>query len=153
MIYNVMLNSKNGKSLNGGNTNIMQYYFDWGQLPEGKYELSFTFVSDNITFVYNVNTNSPIIIATDLGSNVYSNNTSIISALGMAVSNTLFVNGNNNYFTSSPNALPITNMTTILYNRPYNNIFNILLTNNLNQLSTLFTNVGYTLTLTFRKLD
>ena len=49
MIYNVVLNSENRC-----NTNPLdkicnsQYFFDWNVLPEGKYKLTFSFISSNV---------------------------------------------------------------------------------------------------------
>lgn len=53
-IYNLVLQSSTGS----GNTANSQFYFDWGQIPEGKYKVRFTFnsavVTLNNTYVANI---------------------------------------------------------------------------------------------------
>ena len=49
MIYNVILNPVNRSNTNAlDDISRSQYYFDWTTIPEGTYELSFTFSSNSV---------------------------------------------------------------------------------------------------------
>ena len=58
-IYNIVLNSTYG----AGGTNAKTYYYDWSQLPEGKYKCSFSYLGS--AQVLNLVTNAKVYL--DLG--------------------------------------------------------------------------------------
>lgn len=127
-----------------------QYYFDWSVIPDGKYELSFTFVSDSNTldqFVqYTLFSNmiSP--------QNVYQAG-SRIGANTVAYLGTLALQGINNGAGNTNNIIKmgLTDNPPVICNRPMTNVFTIGVYDGLSGvLVPLFTD--YMLTLYFKPL-
>ncbi len=48
MIYNVILNTANRTNLFTDSVINSEFFFDWSVLPEGKYEMTFSFISSNV---------------------------------------------------------------------------------------------------------
>jgi hypothetical protein len=147
--YRVALRSTEGRNI--GTTNYVEFFFDWAQLPESKYNVSFSFFSSNITIP---NANTPILIYGDFGGNtVWGNNTIAQSFIGMVGTNNSFVT-NPNYITSWPIVGAGMAEQTFLRCRPMQNLFRIALFNNTGQLSTLFNNAtSWILTLHFTPIS
>jgi hypothetical protein len=128
----------------------MQFYFDWGLLEDGPYEVSFTFFSENITF----NTPGVVLLKANIGSYVYGNGTGIAPFIGMITTCNSAIIGTRNYFTTSP-MLPSNreNNKAYLQTKPGNNSFTIEILNTAQQPSPLFTaTTSYELTLHFKSL-
>ncbi len=153
-IYNVVLNSSYGTS-NANITNV-SYFYDWSRFEEGRYKLSFTFITSTFT-----TTNATVCnIFTDLcQTNTFfaqnPNDPNAVSRtynyqyIGMVIPTGLGTNQN----LYSPANL---NGEIYLQSRPYNNIFSILLLNN-DTGKTAFSSGSlpgnYTLNLSFEKLE
>lgn len=53
-MFNIVLNSQNVSTLSSGNRNDLTYEFNWSNIPQGKYSMSFTYKGQNNTdFVAN----------------------------------------------------------------------------------------------------
>lgn len=153
-IYNIVLNSGYGTT-NGDIRNIT-FYYDWGRMEEGRYKLSFTFITSSFTTT-NVNVcniftdlcqtncyfaSSPSTPNTYTGSYNY-------QYLGMAISTGLGAS-QNLYAPANFNG------EIFLESRPYNNLFSVLLLNN-DSGKTGYSSTSlpgnYTINLCFEKLE
>ena len=153
-IYNIVLNSSYGTA--PVDIRNVTFYYDWTRFEEGRYKLSFTFITSTFT-----TTNVSVCnIFTDLcQTNCFfalnpSNTNSISNSynyqyLGMAISTGLGTNQN----LYTPANL---NGEIYLESRPYNNLFSVLLLNN-DTGKTAYSSTSlpgnYTINLCFEKLD
>jgi hypothetical protein len=154
-IYTVVFNSA---VAGAASTNSEQFFFDWSQLEEGRYKVTFSFMSAVNSVTQPTGTFVPNIFI-DLGQGAYtsiaSSNVPTSAAIG-AVFNANFL-GSLEFksFTSNVGsygyycATSTTNPPFYLDNRPRNNAVNITINNNGATQSTPFTPVpgAYTLTL------
>lgn len=145
----VVIDSRTYYGAGAGQQN-RQYYFDWSVIPDGKYELSFTFVSDSnqldqfVQYTLFSNMISP--------QNVYQAG-SRIGANSVAYLGTLALQAVNNGTTQTNNLfkMGLTDNAPVICNRPMTNIFTIGVYDGLSgNLAPLFTD--YMLTLYFRPL-
>ena len=145
----VVMDSRTYYTAGAGQQN-RQYYFDWSVIPDGKYEISFTFVSDSNTLdqltQYTLFSNmiSP--------QNVYQAG-SRIGANSVAYLGTLALQGINNGAGQANNVfkMGLTDNAPVICNRPMTNIFTIGVYDGLSgNLVGAFTD--YILTLYFRPL-
>jgi len=119
--HNIVLDSRYAYATIGGNW-IKQYYFDWSVIPDGKYELSFSFISvpqNNIGDTYSLFSNmiSP--------QNVYQASSAIgartIAYLGSLKYDAFNATTSNiNYVYADQQTNP-----PVICNRPMTNIFTI----------------------------
>lgn len=134
----------------GGASNNRSYYFDWSIMPEGKYEMMFSFISDsnqlslNSQYSLYCNAINPI--------NVYNASGTIgsrtIPFLGNATPHPINngVGLANNIFTTN-----LTDNPPIICCRPNNNVFTIAINDGL--AGTLIEFSDYVLTLYFKKIN
>lgn len=125
-IYNIVLNSAFGTA--SPDVRQVNFFYDWSRLEQGRYKLSFTFVTSTLT-----TTNATVLnIFTDLAqTNTFfasnpdgtMNNTYGYQYLGMARAS---ATGASSYL-FAPNNF---NGEIYLNQRPSNNLFSILLLNN-----------------------
>ena len=151
-IYNIVLNSAFGTA--SGDARNVSFFYDWSRLDQGRYKLSFTFITSQFTST-NVNVMN---IYTDLcQTNTFfasnpdgtRNDTYSFQYLGMARPNTIGANS----YVYAPNNF---NGEMYLNQRPSNNLFTILLLNNdSGRTAYTSTNVfgNYSLVLTMELLD
>lgn len=142
MIYNVVLNSNN--KVGGTNTSNYEYNFDWSNLEEGAYELTFTFNSANSSVDKIIAISCP-----DLGvaSNVFTTKTltaqSFNNVLGVVYPT---INTVDTTFNVSANHNPPVHLQT----RPHSNHITIYLYD----ITGALTNIGtdYVLILSLKKI-
>lgn len=142
MIYNIVLNSNNYVS--GTNSSNFSYSFDWSNIPEGEYEMTFNFnasatATDKVL----------VVVCPDLGvaSNVFTTTSTTASkfnnVIGVIYSTT--GTGDYDYITSSTHNPPV-----YLRTRPYSNNFTIYLYDTDGALTNIA--VDYILILSLKKL-
>ena len=144
-IFNVVFNSDIATATT---TTGEIYYYDWGQLPQGEYKVSFSFVSGvaTLTNVYCAN------LFVDLGQN-----SCLVSANGQSLSSgylgmlRMSGTGTNQYLFSAITDNP----PHYLMNRPSNNRVYIQVLSNLNNQVTAYTPApgAYTLCLSLELQD
>jgi hypothetical protein len=126
-IFNVVCDSSNNyvSQVNGSST---QYYFDWTKLPEGKYKMTFSYMSDDTT-----TTLSPVMtLWNDFnsadGTYLAGNGVNpMISFMGVLFPDK---HGANGYYYAGA----VDNPPVLMY-KPNNNYFNIFLRNGLTMTS------------------
>ena len=148
--FNVVMDSRTFYSAGAGG-NSRQYYFDWSVIPDGKYELSFSFISDMNTIDPNIqhtifsNMISPQNVF-QAGSRIGANTIAYLGVLKPVAVNVALDVGANNVFQANPPDNP-----PVICNRPMTNIFTIGIYNGLSGALTGF-DFDYVLTLYFKPL-
>ena len=153
MIYNVILNSENRCNINATDSiGNCEFFFDWSVLPQGKYKMTFSFISSRVnqTTIDHI----PILTA-GLGQNT--NFYADYLRISAITTNTIgvlvpYVVSANSYLYADKNI-----NHPIILNRPANNTFNVnILTNdNTNDVWVDNDNTqmqSYVLTLSFEQL-
>jgi hypothetical protein len=132
----------------GGDLWSRQYYFDWSVIPDGKYELTFSFMGDPAA---NLNDNFSLFSNMISPQNVY-------QASGRIGANSVAFLGNLCYVGYNSPALTLTylfaDQTTnppVICNRPMNNIFTIGIFDGFSGANNV-TTPAYILTLYFKPL-
>ncbi len=152
-IYNIVLNS--GFGTQSGDIRTVNFYYDWSRLEQGRYKLTFTFITGQFT-----TTNTTVMnIYTDLcqTNTFFASNPNGVSDgssyayqyLGMARAS---ATGANSYV-YAPNNF---NGEIFLNQRPSNNLFTIYLANNDNNKTAYSSTTlmgNYSLVLTLELLD
>lgn len=124
--YTIVLNSQQAYATAGTGSNTKTYNFDWSILPQGSYEVHWTFLSETTNIAYNT---LPLVFIDFNGApNVYSgSNTSSIAStsqyMGFVKS---YITGANAFF----HAEDMTNMPLYFNSRPTNNVFTVRILNN-----------------------
>lgn len=124
--YTIVLNSQQAYATAGTGANTKTYNFDWSILPQGSYELHWTFLSETTNVSYGT---LPLVFIDFGGSaNVYNgSNTSTIAPtmnyIGFVKS---YLVGASSFF----HAEDMTNMPIYLNSRPSNNVFTVRFLNN-----------------------